>query len=66
MYKKIWHNKIYEALLKIKSEHKILPFFEKDVEILSEELKKPWIKTSMKRAKGNDYNNETNPSNSLF
>lgn len=39
---------------------------EKDVEILGEELKKPWIKTSMKRAKGNDYNNETNPSNSLF
>ena len=33
MYKKIWHNKIYEALLKIKSEHKILPFFEKDIEI---------------------------------
>lgn len=33
MYKKIWHNKIYEALLKIKSEQKKLPFFEKDIEI---------------------------------
>lgn len=33
MYKKIWHNKIYEALIKIKSEEKFLPFFEKDVEL---------------------------------
>lgn len=33
MYKKIWHNKIYEALMKIKSEQKNIPFFEKDIEI---------------------------------
>jgi len=33
MYKKIWHNKIYEALMKIKSEEKCLPFFDKDIEL---------------------------------
>lgn len=33
MYKKIWHNKIYEALMKIKSEEKHLPFFDKDIEL---------------------------------
>jgi hypothetical protein len=39
---------------------------EKDVEILNEELKKPWIKTSMKRAKVVDYSNEIHPSDGLF
>lgn len=37
---------------------------EKDVEILSEELKKPWIKSSMKRAKKDVM--EDNPMDSLF
>lgn len=36
---------------------------EKDVEVLSEELKRPWIKTSMKRAKGVE---DTSAMNSLF
>lgn len=39
---------------------------EKDVEVLSEELKRPWIKTSMKRAKSIDYSTEDNPTNNLF
>ena len=33
MYKKAWHLKIYEALIKIISDKQILPFFEQDVEI---------------------------------
>jgi hypothetical protein len=39
---------------------------EKDVEILGEELKRPWIKTSMKRARKVDYSESENPSNNLF
>lgn len=39
---------------------------EKDVEILGEELKKPWIKSSMKRAKKNDWLENEHPGNSLF
>lgn len=37
----------------------------KDVEIISEELKKPWIKTCMHRAK-KDYDDSHKPSNFLF
>lgn len=39
---------------------------EKDVEILSEELKKPWIKTSIKRARKEDWTQKQHPSNNLF
>jgi len=39
---------------------------DKDVEILSEELKKPWIKSSIKRAKGEDYPHGEEPTNALF
>lgn len=33
MYKKMWHNKIQEALALIKAEKNTLPFFEKDIEL---------------------------------
>lgn len=33
IYKKMWHNKIQDALRLIKSENKFLPLFEKDIEI---------------------------------
>lgn len=39
---------------------------EKNVEILNEELKKPWIKSSMKRKNKDTWSEEDNPSNSLF
>ena len=39
---------------------------EKDVVIINEELKKPWIKSSMKRAKKNIWSDDEHPGNSLF
>ena len=38
----------------------------KDVEIINEELKKPWIKSSIKRSKGEDYPHGKEPTNLLF
>lgn len=37
----------------------------KGVDVLNEELRKPWIKSSMKRAKKGGID-EINPANSLF
>jgi len=39
---------------------------DKDVTIINEELKKPWIKSSMKRAKKNNWSEEEHPGNNLF
>jgi len=39
---------------------------EKDIEILSAELKKPWIKTSIKRARKKEWSSEQHPGNKLF
>ena len=39
---------------------------EKDVVIINEELKKPWIKSSMKRAKKNIWSDDEHPGNTLF
>lgn len=39
---------------------------EKNVEILNEELKKPWIKSSMKRARKDEWSDDNHPGNSLF
>lgn len=67
MYKKTWHNKINDALKLIKSEKKIVPYFEKDVEITllrqaPREIDKDALPTMFKFIiDGLKYEKETNP-----